>query len=455
MFRFRLRHVRSVLGHRATVVLADQAAVSIASFGTSIFLSRTFAAQQREQLGFYYLAGVISILIGELQNALVSTPHMVVAPTLDPTQLRRFNGSSLIHHIVLSMAITLVLLVIAIAAPALGIPSHEPMLLACAVVAGAIGLRNFARFLNLALHRPGVACLGDSVVTAVQLAGIALLRRAGWLSAWSAVSVVGLASLAGGAMMLLMSRRKFRPRLSLAWHDFRANWRLSRWVFASGVIGNAGVSLYPWIIDRLSSTLQAALWGNCNSISSVGNPLMMGLQNWIGPSVSHAYARDRGAAFRRHVFRSAMLFLLILPPTLLALALIATPMLRHLYHDDTPHVVLPVLLLAAGSVVQSANFVFTRGLFTRGRGGLDVWANVTPLVILLTVGCPLVKYHGAVGGAIGLLIAQIVGLAVRGVIFWKIPDETPRTFTVIEKAKPAAVMQTISGPLSPVLGREA
>jgi hypothetical protein len=44
---------------------------------------------------------------------------------------------------------------------------------------------------------------------------------------------------------------------------------------------------------------------------------------------------------------------------------------------------------------------------------------------------------------------------VSGVIFWKIPDETPRTFTVIEKAKPAAVMQTISGPLSPVLGREA
>lgn len=441
MFPFGFRHLRHILGHRAVVALADQAAVSIASFGTGILLSRAFVGERREQLGLYYLAVTIGILIVELQNALVSTPHTVTAPTLKPEQLRRFNGSALIHHAFLSLLITVLLALMALCAPAMGMPSHMPMLMACAVAAGAVGLRNFARFLNLALHRPHIACLGDTVVTVVQLTGVVLLWRFQCLSAWSAVAVIGVASLLGGGLALLLSMRDLRPRLSLAWTDFRANWRLSRWVFASGVIGNAGVSLYPWVIDRLSNTLQAALWGNCNTISSVGNPLLMGLQNWIAPSVAHAYTRHSGTSFRRYVIRAASIFLLILPPTILVLAFVASPLLQHLYHDYTPNAVPLVLLLAGGSLVQSVSFVISRGLFSRGRGALDVWANVVPVIVLLVVGWPLVRHAGAMGGAISLLVAQVLGTAVRVVMFWKVaatpqPDEHVRPTPMAQPAQP-------------------
>ena len=92
MFLPRLGHFRAVLGHRAFAALLDQGAVSIASFGTGILLSRAFAGPERGQLGLYYLAVAIGILIMEVQNALVSTPHMVTAPTLKPDLLRGFNG---------------------------------------------------------------------------------------------------------------------------------------------------------------------------------------------------------------------------------------------------------------------------------------------------------------------------------------------------------------------------
>jgi O-antigen/teichoic acid export membrane protein len=370
------------------------------------------------QLGLYYLAVTIGILIMEVQNALVSTPHMVTAPTLESDRLRRFNGSALIHHAALSVVITGLLAVLAMFAPAIGLASHQAMLVACAVTAGALGLRNFARFLNFALHRPGVACVADWVVTILQLLGIVILSRMRLLSAWSAVGVIGAASLVGGGLALFLSRGLLRIDPSQAWKDFRDNWKLSRWVFGSGIVWNLGTNLYPWMIDTFSSTLQAAVWGNCNTVSSLGNPLLMGLQNWIAPAVAHAYTdRDR-ARFRIYVFRGALMFAALLPPVLLVLFFISNPLLHHVYRDMTANTLTLVLFLAAGSVVQSASFVISRGLFSIGRGDLDLWANIVPIVVLLVAGYFLVHQFGAFGGAISLLVAQVLATGVRAVMFW-------------------------------------
>jgi O-antigen/teichoic acid export membrane protein len=413
-----INQFRAMLGHRAFAALLDQGAVSLASFGTGILLSRAFAGAQREQLGLYYLAVTIGILIMEVQNALVSTPHMVTAPTLKPERLCRFNGSALIHHAALSVIITAALGILAAIAPRLGLASHQPMLIACAVTAGALGLRNFARFLNFALHRPHIACIADWVVTILQLAAILVLIKIHWLSAWSAVAAIGAASLIGGGVALLLSRSHLRMNLSQSWVDFRENWRLSRWVFGSGIVWNIGTNLYPWMIDTFSSTLQAAIWGNCNTVSSLGNPLLMGLQNWMAPAVAHAYTdRDR-PRFRAFVLRSALIFIALVPPVLLVLGFISNPLLHRVYRDPTRNTLMLVLLLALGTLVQSSSFVISRGLFSLGRGDLDLWANLVPIAVLLAGGYFLVHHYGAWGGAICLLIAQALSTVVRAMMFW-------------------------------------
>jgi O-antigen/teichoic acid export membrane protein len=414
----RLGYFRATLRHRAFAALLDQGAVSLASFGTGILLSRAFAGPERVQLGLYYLAVTIGILIMEVQNALVSTPHMVAAPTLQPERLRRFNGSALIHHAALSALITIALAVLALAAPAIGLASHQAMLIACAVTAGALGLRNFARFLNFALHRPHIACAADWVVTMLQLLGIVVLSRLHLLSAWSAVGVIGAASLAGGGLALFWSRAHLLMKPSQAWQDFRDNWRLSRWVFGSGIVWNLGTNFYPWMIDTFSSTLQTAVWGNCNTVSSLGNPLLMGLQNWMAPAVAHAYTDRNRARFRSYVCRGALLFAALLPPMLLVLFFISNPLLHRVYRDPTANTLMLVLVLAAGSVLQSASFVISRGLFSLGRGDLDLWANIVPVVVLLVAGYFLVHRFGAFGGAISLLLAQVLATGVRAAMFW-------------------------------------
>lgn len=412
-----IHSLSSALRHRASIALLDQAAVSIASFGTGILLSRAFGAEQRQQLGLYYLAVTIGILIVELQNALVCTPLTVTAPTLAPEGQRRLNGSAMIHQASLSAIITLSL---ALSALAIGLPSHKPMMFTCAITAVAVGLRNFARYLNFSLHRPHIACFADWLVTCLQLAGIVTLIHWHWLSASSAVAVIGIASLIGGVLALLLSKQYIKPDLRAAWADFRDNWRLSRWVFASGIMGNVGTSIYPWILDTFSSTLQAAVWGNCNTVSSVGNPLLMGLQNWMAPAVAHAYTDRSRQRFAQYVNKLASLFLIILPGMLLLLGVLSKPLLQHLYRDFSPNTTLLVFLLAAGSLFQSVGFIYSRALFSLGRGAIDVWTNVIPVLVLCAVGIPLSRQYGAIGGALSLLFAQILSTVVRAGLFWTV-----------------------------------
>jgi O-antigen/teichoic acid export membrane protein len=410
--------LRRVVGHRAFVALMDQGAVSGANFATGILLSRTFVGQQREQLGLYYLAFTIAILITELQNALVSTPHMVAAPKLRDQRLRSFNGSALVQHFVLSGLITAALFVIALAAPFMGLALHEPMLLACAITAGAVGLRNFFRILNFALHRPIVSCAADWLVAIIQIPGILFLTKMGHLSARTAVGVVGMASLVGGVFAMALSLKELRPNLSQAWEDFQQNWRLSRWVCASGIVWNIGTSLYPWVIDTFSGRLQVAVWGNCNTVSSLGNPLLMGLQNWSAPAIAHAHADRDSSRFRLYVFRMAALFAVMLPPMLLVLGCLSNPLLHRVYQDPTANTLVLVLVLAAAWVVQSMSFAISRGLFSLGRGNLDLWANMVPVAVLIVAGYPLIHRYGATGGGICLLAAQVLALGARGGMFW-------------------------------------
>jgi O-antigen/teichoic acid export membrane protein len=146
----------------------------------------------------------------------------------------------------------------------------------------------------------------------------------------------------------------------------------------------------------------------------------MGLQNWMAPAVAHAYTDRSRDRFRGYVIKLSLLFMVILLPMLLVLGVLTKPALQLLYHDFSPNTTWLVLILAAGSLMQSANFIYSRGLFSLRKGALDVWTNVIPLVVLIALGVPLSHQYGALGGATALLVAQALTTIVRGALFWNV-----------------------------------
>ena len=403
------------------VALGDQAVVSVTNFGTTLIIGRSCLP---EQFGRYVMAFSLMLLLSETLHALVSTPHSIFSPRLQGRALRRFNGSTLLHCLALG---TLCLPTIGTAALLTflhggeGVPLSR-VLFALALVTWAILLRYFGRVFSFNIRRPAAALGIDVTVMAAQLGGLGLLARTGHLNGWTAVLVVGGANGLAAAAWFAGSRGRFEPSPRAAAVELRQTWRLSRWVFVSGVLWVLGVHTYPWLIGALLGQDDVGVWGACFGIAAVANPLLMGLQNLVGPAIAHAYPVKSPAQFRRYVLVVTLAFASALVP-FAALAAVFGDSFVRLYGDHYAGHGHVVAILALSCVAQAAAFSLSRGLFAIHQARQDTVANAIVLLILLLAGLPMIRHYGVAGAAACLVLCQAVGTLYRGVVFFSVSDK--------------------------------
>lgn len=406
---------------RVVLTLADQGVVSVATFLTGVMVSRATQAG----FGMYALVLTLWVFAGEAQNSLVATPQMLRLPRLNAQQARRFNGSLLVHQFALAAVITLGLLVASAILFAiegtpsgLGLHGYSLVTLVTALSVGPIALRSFARSFCFATRDvPGAFAL-DLATSVLQLAGIAAIFFGGHLDHWwLAVVVLAGANLISAAAWTWMARDRFAIDARRALVDLRRNWAVGRFIFASSMLWAAGVQAYPWMISLMAGPRQAGIWGACNALASLGNPLLMGVQNLMGPAIAHAHAKHDLAAFRRYVLRCTVAFVAVVVPPCVLLAAGSNFLLTHINGGDYAGNGTVAGTLAAMLVLQGISFPTSRGLFSLGRAGIDTMANVGPLVVLALIGPLFVSRHGVLGAAVSLLVAQAAGSAVRFAAF--------------------------------------
>lgn len=403
-------------GHnRAFLTLADQGLVSLASFATSFLVIRHMADDQ-EHIAYLTLAFNLMIWVAEFHATLVFTPLTILSPKRTGEALRRFHGSTLLQHFWVSI---LAMVGFAIAAVVVRSTDRDMSQTLFALSAGmlAIGLRNYARPFAFTIRKPGGAVLLDGAVCVLQVGGVLLFAWYGNLTAAKAIGVIALASAAPALVWLVWHRRRFAPSSKQAWADIKMEWPLTRWMFLSGLVWNAGMQLYPWLIAALSGKIEVAIWFACYQLAAVANPLLMGLQNFIGPRIAEAHAERDHASFIRFVYKTAAATAgLMLGPSVL-LAIFASPLLIWISRGAFDGHRMAIMLLCAAVLLQSITFTMSRGLFALHRADLDMYCNFGPLVLLFTVGAYLTWHHGATGAAASMLMAQIVGSIARAVLF--------------------------------------
>ncbi|MGF1634557.1 MAG: lipopolysaccharide biosynthesis protein [Phycisphaerae bacterium] len=409
---------RNTARRRTLLTLADQATVSATNFATVVIVGKACAPTEPEQFGLYVLGLSLTFLVNEAHAALVSTPHTVTSPRLTGERQRAFNGSTLLHQFAVSAVLAVGFVCGAGLAWLLGRADIAGVLLTLSVVGAAIGLRNYARLFCFAVRRTGSAFTLDAATSLLQVALLLALWHAGGLHAWSALLVVGMANTVPAVLWLLPNLRHFSPRLAVARTDLLANWPLMRWVFVSGALWTLGMYLYPWAIEGLRDTAAVAAWGAAFTVANVGNPILLGLQNVVGPSIAFAWTEAATPAdFRGYVLKAAGQFVAAMVPVALVLGLSASWLLGGLFGEPFAAYGTTVALLAAATVVQACGFTLSRGLFALGRADLDTLTNVAPLVVLLTAGVWLIVQHGPTGAAASLLIAQLAATTLRAGFF--------------------------------------
>jgi O-antigen/teichoic acid export membrane protein len=410
------RSLLSYLRGRAMIALTDQAVVSIATFATGFLVSRV----SKDQAGLYAMSMGLWVILSEAHNSLVSNPHMLRVPKLSGGALRRFNGATLVHQLLLSSLLTFGTLLAANAAWALGQAEEALILLVTAIGTLPVTLRNYARNFCFATRDTTMALRLDVGVSALQIALVIALALAHKLTAVNAILALGLANFVSAGVWLAASSKQFNVRRALLVPVARRNWRLGKWLFASSMMWVAGLYLYPWVINAMRDTAEAGVFGACALLASLGNPLVSAMQNYLGPAIAHDHDELSLAAFHRMVMRRTVQFAALVLPVSIAMALCSQFLLDLIFKGQYAGEGRVAAVLVFAIVAQAGSFTLSRGLFCLGYARVDTLANVVPIIILLSFGVWAVAHYGALGAAWALLLSQLLGFATRLVAFHKL-----------------------------------
>jgi O-antigen/teichoic acid export membrane protein len=405
--------------HQGIISLADQAVASATNFATGIIIAR---ACSKEELGLYMLGFSLILLMTDFQTSLITTPYMVYAPRLRGHAHALYTGSTLIHQLGFCLITMLGVVCAAIAVTGgIGRGGLAPVLWALSLVIALIMLREHARRVSFARLRLKTAFLFDTSIAIGQIGGLLLLARFGLLSASRAFWVIG--SVCGLAVLgwLWSDRECYHPRWSESLADLKKNWVFGKWVFASGLVWAISMNLYPWFLAYFHGTASTGVWAACLGIVSVGNPALVGLQNFLGPKIAHVYAAHGAKALRRFVLKITAV--LALPVSLLCLALIfwGGRLVALVYGRQYGGNNLIVALLSINLLIMATTFSFSRALMAIERADLDFLVNFVALFIMVIIGFWLVRAFGTLGAAIGFLTAYLVTSLIRVAVFLRLP----------------------------------
>jgi O-antigen/teichoic acid export membrane protein len=214
-----------------------------------------------------------------------------------------------------------------------------------------------------------------------------------------------------------MNRRSFVVRFDHVVGDFLRTWTFGKWVLASGLIWEAGMSVYPWVLENFHGTAANGVWVVCLSVVNLGNPALLGVQNYLGPQVVHSHAEGGNAGLRSFVLRACLSFCGLVFIFSVALLIAGGWLMVRLYGEKYADNNVTLDIMAMNLVAMAASFTLARGLLALGRADVDFMINLAAIVLMFTVGLWLVKSWDVRGAAVSILLANIVLVGSKYVAF--------------------------------------
>lgn len=398
------------------LALLDYGFYSGANFLLGILLARWMAP---EQYGAYALAFSIFILVTFLYQALLLEPLSVFSGTTYRSNLRGYLKSNLWLHWGISVVICLLLGGAAVAAKVwwhspvsamafAGMTAATPFILI-----HALGRRSF--YLKLS---PGPAAFGSSFYCILVVAGSFLVYKLGWLSAFSAFLVMGLAALVGGFIMIFQLDRKLEPATApmLLSETWRKHWEYGKWALGTCVVGWIPTYVYIPLVSKFSGL---AVAGELRALMNLGGPV---LQTYAALSmlflpyaarVQGEEGRKGATALTRKLavlfVAGALVYWVILIP-------LRRPLFQLLYNGKYMDSAALLPLFAAETIIWSAALgpaillramEYPRSLF---------FANSAASVVAIIGGIPATRYFGLTGVIWSMVTAQILYVLVAFIL---------------------------------------
>jgi O-antigen/teichoic acid export membrane protein len=408
-----------IVGGNRGLALGDQLIVSATNFITGVIVGRTCT---KDEFGLYMLGLSIVLLVLDLQTSLISSPYMVYSPRLPARDRALYTGSALIQHGIVAMTVVSILAAgLLVVVPTIDLEGLTNVVTAVAVAVSFILLREFTRRVHFANLRFGSAIVLDLSVAIVQIGLLVGLYAQNLVSAVSAFVAIGVACGLGAVAAIYAERSNISIDRRRVVPDLRKNWSIGKWIFASGVLWTASFNLYPWILTYFHGASATGVWAACFGVVAIGNPFLLGIQNLIGPNISHSFTSLNGRLFKEEVKRFSILFCVSTLPLVLILSILGGWIVGFVYGEKYLGNGVVVTILSINIMVTAIRFSYSRALFVMDRAKPDFLVNLVALCVMMTIGIWCVKQYGPLGVAAGFLIGNVTASIMKFVVFEMFP----------------------------------
>jgi O-antigen/teichoic acid export membrane protein len=402
------RVAQSKLLKSSSLSVLDQAIVSGTSFVTSIIVGRCCG---RDDLGVYYLALSIVLLVRGLQEQLVSAPYMIYCGRQEKEHQPRYAASSLLHQCVLSMLGVTILAIVALGGwtPA-GIHSSLWLLLTAAPL---LWMREYVRQLSFAHLDVRAAIVTDATIAFTQLGGLAYLAWLGELNVQTALAVMGICCGLASVSWLASGRQHFTLCWSAAWTDWLRNWTFSRWALASHLLACSSPYILPWIVALTHGERETGTLGACATLVGLSNMFLIGLANYLSPKAARAYA-DHGLPELKRVLRqTAIMFVAGLGTMSVAAFLIGNHVAALVYGPEFFDTRWIIGILSLSVLANSLGVTAGNGLWALERPSASFVADLCSLMVTIVATATLVPAFGPIGAALAALAGTSSDALIR------------------------------------------
>jgi O-antigen/teichoic acid export membrane protein len=161
-------------------------------------------------------------------------------------------------------------------------------------------------------------------------------------------------------------------------------------------------------------------------IAGLGNPVFMGIQNFLAPRIARFYARSGIQGFTRFIFRTSAVLAASMSCFLLVLMVYGEDLLGMVYSQKYSGNGEIIAALGLNLAIISIGFSSSRALFAMSRSDLECTANILSLSLLIIIGYFLVKTFGLPGAACALIISSSISSLLKCVSFTFLVRRTSR-----------------------------
>jgi O-antigen/teichoic acid export membrane protein len=396
------------------MAIVDQGLITGSNFLLSILLARWMS---REEYGAFALGFSVFLLVGVLYQALLLEPMSVFGGYSYHGQLRTYLRSLLAIHLFAGLAILFGLAlssgIARVAGAADGLPGS---LLGAAVAAPCILMFWLVRRAFYLRLSSAFALAGAVLYCVLVVGGLFLLQHYGFLSSFTAFTLMGAGGLLSGALLLFCLHRQLDAnhaalQLGEVW---RRHWEYGRWALLCAAAMWVPANMYYPLISSFQGVASA---GELKALLNFFNPIFQTYGALSLLLLPYA-ARRRSQGVHPGALTWRITLLCASGTILYWIAVIAFrgTAFRLLYSGrylDVAHL-LPVVAL--GSVFENAFFGPAIVLRAMEAPKSVFVALFVAAAIALVVGIPATRYFGVAGAVWAQTVSSIAGFAVAAVL---------------------------------------